>query len=335
MINFAVINFKNLIKNLIKLIVIILLIIGLMNTCDIFFKKIKNINYTEILKENLGFTNTTQASCENTLSKIINSEIPLLTTNNKISEEDFEDLEIAQETLTEVLENTDVNIEETDEISLVQTTDIPQNVTTTVISENNLTESYNVTYNSVKIKNETNFNLTQNILEPNIEYSDTNNILIFHTHTCESYTQTDANSYTPSGNFRTTDLNYSVAKVGSVLTDYLNYKGYNVTHSLNYHDYPAYTGSYNRSLTTVSSLLEKNPSTELVIDLHRDAVGSMSSYAPCVQIGDETVAQLMFVIGTNGGGLKHDNWQTNLKFAIKIQEKANEMYPRTFSPYYS
>ena len=40
----------------------------------------------------------------------------------------------------------------------------------------------------------------------------------------------------------------------------------------------------------------------------------------------------MFVIGTNGGGLSHDNWQTNLKFAIKIQEMANEMYPGLFRP---
>ena len=79
-------------------------------------------------------------------------------------------------------------------------------------------------------------------------------------------------------------------------------------------------------------MLSKTPSTQLVIDLHRDAIGSMSEYAPCVKIGDETVAQLMFVIGTNGGGLNHDNWQTNLKYAIKIQEKANEMYPGLFRP---
>ena len=61
----------------------------------------------------------------------------------------------------------------------------------------------------------------------------------------------------------------------------------------------------------------------MVIDLHRDAVGSKPEYAPSVKIGDETAAQLMFVIGTDGGGLQHLNWQQNLKFAVKIQEKAS------------
>ena len=30
------------------------------------------------------------------------------------------------------------------------------------------------------------------------------------------------------------------------------------------------------------------------------------------------------------GGSEHKNWIENLKFAIKIQEKANEMYPGLF-----
>lgn len=60
--------------------------------------------------------------------------------------------------------------------------------------------------------------------------------------------------------------------------------------------------------------------------------GSDSNYAPSVKIGDEVAAQMMFVIGTDGGGLQHLNWQQNLKFAIKIQEKANELYPGLFKP---
>lgn len=60
--------------------------------------------------------------------------------------------------------------------------------------------------------------------------------------------------------------------------------------------------------------------------------GSNSNYAPTVKINGEEAAQLMFVIGTDGGGLTHKNWKENLKLAIKIQEKANEMYPGLFKP---
>jgi stage II sporulation protein P len=331
MINFAVINLKNLIKNLLKLTIIILLVIGMMNIYDLLLQKSKKLSYIEILKENLELINIPSTSSnKNVFSNIIKSEIPLLAINNEIdkieyltsvSTDDSDSINTEEETSSVLEENS--NTEENN---------LSHNLTTTVISENNLSESYNISYGSVKIKNETDYYLSESILEPNVEYTDTKNILIFHTHTCESYTQTEANSYTASGNFRTTDLTHSVAQVGTILTECLSSKGYNVNHSLNYHDYPAYNGSYSRSLSTVTSLLKSAPTTELVIDLHRDAVGSMSEYAPRVQIGDETVAQLMFVIGTNGGGLKHDNWQTNLKYAIKIQEKANELYPGLFRP---
>ena len=57
-----------------------------------------------------------------------------------------------------------------------------------------------------------------------------------------------------------------------------------------------------------------------------------SSYAPTVKIGDEYAAQIMFVVGGNGSKIKHENWEQNLKFAVKIQEKANELYPGLFKP---
>ena len=60
--------------------------------------------------------------------------------------------------------------------------------------------------------------------------------------------------------------------------------------------------------------------------------GSSSQYAPTVKIDNRYAAQMMFVIGTDGGGLEHPNWKQNLKMAVKIQEKANEMYPGLFRP---
>ena len=123
-----------------------------------------------------------------------------------------------------------------------------------------------------------------------------------------------------------------MVRVGRELKNNLTNYGFNVIHDETYHDYPAYSGSYNRSLVSVKNDLATNPNTQIVIDLHRDAVGEGGSYAPTVKIGDEYVAQIMFVIGTDGGGLTHSEWVQNLKFAVKIVEKGNELYPGLFKP---
>ncbi len=201
---------------------------------------------------------------------------------------------------------------------------------TTQVLENNVPTKFTNSYGSVQVKNETEYPLTEEMLTPNITVNN-ENILIFHTHTCESYTPTENFMYQQTGTYRTTDYNYNVVRVGTELENQLTSYGYHVVHDHTYHDYPAYSGSYGRSLTTVENLLKEHTNTDVVIDLHRDAIGDYS-YAPTVQIGEEQAAQMMFVIGTDGGGLEHPNWNQNLKFAVKMQEKANELYPGLFKP---
>ena len=203
-------------------------------------------------------------------------------------------------------------------------------ITTQVITKKPLADRSNAQYGKVKIKNETDYVLTEEMLKPDIKIEN-KNVVIFHTHSCESYTASEKYPYNPTGNYRTTDLNYTVTRVGTELESQLKNYNYNVVHSTDYHDYPAYNGSYTRSLKTVENMLKTTPS-DIIIDLHRDAVGSRSDYAPTVKIGEEEAAQIMFVIGTNNGGLWHPNWNQNLKFAVKVQEKAEEMYPGLFKP---
>ena len=218
------------------------------------------------------------------------------------------------------------NAEIKNDVQLAQST----NAQTEVVTPNPISENYNVQYGNVKIKNQTTYNLTEDILKPDIKI-DNKNIVIFHTHSCESYTSSEKYPYTQTGNFRTTDLKYTVTQVGSELENYLKKYNLNVVHDTSYHDYPSYTGSYTRSLKTVENILQTTPS-DIIIDLHRDAIGSRADYAPTVKIGDDYAAQIMFVIGTNEGGLYHPNWNQNLKFAVKVQQKAEEMYPGLFKP---
>ncbi len=169
----------------------------------------------------------------------------------------------------------------------------------TKVLESNVPTKFTNEYNGVKVRNETEYELTEEMLKPDITVNN-KNILIFHTHTCESYTPSEKFEYIQTGTYRTTDFNYNVVRVGTELTNQLKSYGYNVIHDNTYHDYPAYNGSYGRSLTTVKNLLGQYNNTDIVIDLHRDAIGDYN-YAPTVQIGEEQAAQIMFVIGTDGG----------------------------------
>ncbi len=231
-----------------------------------------------------------------------------------------------EENNIEISENVESNITEPQD---EENTNIEE-VKIETVTQNPIKESSNLEIAGVKIKNETSYEINEEILS-NILEINKKNIVIFHTHTCESYTPSEAYNYEQTGNFRTTDLNYSVARVGDELEKYLIQHKFNVYHDKTYHDYPAYTGSYKRSLQTVENVL-KNNNSDIIIDLHRDAIGSKSNYDPSVKIGEDVAAKMMFVIGTNGGGLYHPNWENNLQFAIQIQKKANEMYPGLFKP---
>lgn len=305
------IKLKDLIKYLVGLILAILIAVystrffaSLSKNNDLAFF---HLDYRTIIKSNISIANYKEKeeikepkekySSRSGIIRILNMELPRIEENKKMKQ---------AETIEEKEENEEQRT----------TTDIK--------------DIYTNTYGSVTVKNLTDIKLTKDILKPDYIPKNKKDVLIYHTHTCESYTQTKENSYKASGNFRTTDLNYSVVKVGEKLEKELEKLNFDVTRSKKKHDYPAYSGSYTRSLETIESMLKNKKNAEIVFDIHRDAVGSKSDYAPTVEINGEKVAQLMFVIGTNDGGGKHPNWKNNLKFAVKVQEKANEMYPGLF-----
>lgn len=331
MFNVTVINIKESAKHIAILLIILIMIFAIT-------KMLPKIKTNEILQVNLS----------EKLINCLNIEIPAISRTyyraNSIIKEDGEEfenniigkllsIELSQIEEVEQADNKNIQIAENDENEQQQNNlnnNISTNSETQIVTQNPIVESYNIDINGVKIKNETSFEINNSILEQELNINK-GNVLIFHTHTCESYTPSEQYQYQQTGNFRTTDLSFSVARVGDELSNYLTSFGFNTYHDKTYHDYPAYTGSYTRSKETVENILKGN-SSDIIIDLHRDAIGSKSNYDPSVKIGEDTVAQLMFVIGTNGGGLYHPNWQSNLKFAIEIQQKANEMYPGLFKP---
>lgn len=149
--------------------------------------------------------------------------------------------------------------------------------------------------------------------------------LIFHTHATECY----EGCSDEGSNYRALNKDLNMVEVGKELANQLEARGFDATHDETLHDYPNYNGSYQASLQTVQKYMKKH-NYDFVLDIHRDALSSNLNYAPTIDISGEKAAQLMFVIGTDACGLKHDEWLENLKLAIMIQNRANEMYPGLF-----
>ena len=93
--------------------------------------------------------------------------------------------------------NIDTNTN-SEEQKTAQVQEITTDTTTQVVTQNPITERYNKEYNGIKIRNETSYELTDDMLNPDNLEIDKKDILIFHTHTCESYTQTENYQYEPS-----------------------------------------------------------------------------------------------------------------------------------------
>lgn len=158
-------------------------------------------------------------------------------------------------------------------------------------------------------------------------------VLILHTHTTESYTKA-GQDYEETAQYRTLNTDYNMVQVGRRLTQQLQAMGIGVLHDTTIHDYPSYTGSYNNSRKTAKAYLEQYPSLCLVLDLHRDAAeyddGSQMETAAVVD-GVDT-AQLMLVVGSNGTGRTHPQWQQNLALATKLQAVLQKRWPGIVRP---
>lgn len=156
---------------------------------------------------------------------------------------------------------------------------------------------------------------------------ETPTVLIIHSHTSESYENTEG--YTPSDPYRTKDERYNMVSIGKHLAECLQKKGIGVIHDTTVHDYPSYNDAYPQSRKTVQKYLEEYPSICLVLDIHRDAYEDKSGKQArnTVTINGKTSSRLMLVTGTNAYGQGHPNWEENLSVAVKLQTVLQKLYP--------
>lgn len=148
-------------------------------------------------------------------------------------------------------------------------------------------------------------------------------ILIFHTHGSEGYQDS-----------RPGVTKDTVIGMGEILATVLREQyGYQVIHETTVFDRKANgaddrNNAYNNALPVITSILEQNPSIEVVIDLHRDSGEARTS----VINGVKTAKVMLFngLCRTKDGPISYysnENLTGNLAFSLHMQITGNELYP--------
>lgn len=151
--------------------------------------------------------------------------------------------------------------------------------------------------------------------------ADNPQILIYHTHSREAFADSAEG-----------DEAQSIVGVGEYLAQILRDRyGYHVLHHTESYDSESRDYAYSNALPAIEKVLAENPSVEVVIDLHRDAMPEEKRLVMNLQ--GKPTAQFMFFNGlsrTAKGSidyLENPNLADNLAFSFQMQAACNEYYP--------
>ena len=147
-------------------------------------------------------------------------------------------------------------------------------------------------------------------------------ILIYHTHSQEGFIDS-----VPG------DESTTIVGVGDRLAEILEEEyGYTVLHHKGKYDVETRDNAYSRALPEIVKILEENPSIEVIIDLHRDAVSD--DYKLLMDLDGRPTARFMFFNGVSCtkntgkiGYLENENQLENLAFSFQMKKAAEEYYP--------
>lgn len=160
-------------------------------------------------------------------------------------------------------------------------------------------------------------------------------VLIYHTHTTEGYQTLDLGWYSNSVVTRSKDSATNMVRVGDEIAKQLEEAGIGVIHDKTIYD-TTYSGAYYRSEDQIEKYMEKYPSLQVLLDIHRDAIknpdtGVMTK--PTAEINGKKAAQIMIVSGCEDGGVVgFPDWEYNLRFALNLQKECEDKYPGLVRP---
>ena len=155
-------------------------------------------------------------------------------------------------------------------------------------------------------------------------------VLILHTHAQESYRADDAPPYltgTAGDSFYSDNAAQTVIAAGEALAEALNRGGIPAIHCTSMHgENGTLRGAYRSAADCIRAYLERYPSIEYVIDLHRD--GILDSDGACLRTASaDGGAQVMAVVGTDGNGTDCPAWRSNLGLALQLFDRLNGKAP--------
>lgn len=146
-------------------------------------------------------------------------------------------------------------------------------------------------------------------------------ILIYHSHSQEGFADSVEG-----------DESTTIVGAGEKLARILQEKyGYQVLHHKGVYDVPSRDNAYSNALPAIEQLLKENPTIEVVIDLHRDAVAEGTKLVTTIDGKD--YARFMFFNGicrsTNGPitYLNNPYLKENLAFSFRAQMVAESYFP--------
>ncbi len=194
-------------------------------------------------------------------------------------------------------------------------------------------------YGNVRVKNNTESKTLdiQNILSQKLDIRIDKTkpaVLIFHSHTSESYEMIEREWYACDYTARSNDENRNIVRVGTEIADYLENLGYTVIHDKTIHD-EDYSSSYPKSRKTIENHLKEHPEIKIILDIHRDAItqDNGEKIKPVNTINGKKAAQLMIITGVEEGKVEDfPDWEYNLQFALHLQNKCETMFPGLMRP---
>ena len=104
-----------------------------------------------------------------------------------------------------------------------------------------------------------------------LDGSGTPQVMIYHTHTSETYELLDRGYYTNERSTRSDNKEENMVRIGEEICKTLESNGFKTIHVKTTFD-TEYNGAYDRSLLEVSKIIKENPSIQIALDIHRGTI---------------------------------------------------------------